>query len=63
MNNNNQSFEKQTSGSTPDASDERNRILEEHAKRYPEGDPSVRRKSPDKGTIGSRDKGAAGKKA
>lgn len=45
-------FEKNTSESTIGINDaKRNEILEEHARKFPEGDPSVRRKNPDKGKI------------
>lgn len=43
--------EKETSGSTLGDDAMRNKILEEHAKKYPEGDPSVRRKNPEKGSL------------
>jgi hypothetical protein len=46
-----------SSPSTAGGDEMRNRILEEHAKKYPEGDPSVRRISPDKGRIGPSKKG------
>jgi hypothetical protein len=32
-------------------SDEKNKIFEEHARKYPEGDPAVRRIRPDRGEI------------
>lgn len=44
-------LEKETSGSTLGDDAMRNKILEEHAKKYPEGDPSVRRKNPEKGSL------------
>ncbi len=50
--NRNEDTGKQYSASTPDVSEQRNKILEEHTKKYPDGDPSVRRISPDKGTFG-----------
>lgn len=45
------SSEKESSGSSLGDDRKRNEILEEHAKKYPEGDPSVRRKNPDKGSL------------
>lgn len=54
-------FDKETSPSTTGLSDEmRNRILEEHARKYPGGDPAVRRTNPDKGTIGTGKSGKGG---
>ena len=44
-------LEGDSSGSSLGDDQKRNEILEEHAKKYPEGDPSVRRKNPDKGSL------------
>lgn len=47
-------YDTKNSSSTPGVNNEiRNQILEEHTKNFPEGDPSVRRISPDKGTFGA----------
>jgi hypothetical protein len=47
--------EKNTSASPASLKDDaRNQTLAEHLKKYPEGDPSVRRISPDKGRIWSK---------
>ena len=46
-----QNFEKEVSGGPLGDNAKRNEILEEHNRQFPEGDPSVRRKNPDKGKI------------
>jgi len=58
--NNDKKIDKESSSGVVGGGDRmRNVILEEHARKYPEGDPSVRRISPDKGTFGAGKKGSS----